>query len=623
MEPKPFKPSKFTIKVKLVTIISILVITGLSGVIFLATDFFKERYRARIQVNNLELVDILGQKVEQDLYNSSFEAQVMASILEQKLNQDVKNRFRDAFFKNNPNFVYMAIAGKNGNGIQINQEMINTRYISDNNINPEIFSKINNTYNREFTKSFLGVTVVQNASAGFMSPLLGMSIPHVSGNNGTILILYQDAIEFLKAFQSDTGINTTYMINDRGETLAHPDSKLVLSSANLAGVPIVTSLLESKTDNGQRRYQDEGGTFHLGSYKKLTLAGLGIVSSVPEDEAFRDVYEVQRRNLYILGIVLSISVIFTFFFSRTLSIPITKLAYATKQVESGNYVVDLVPTTRDEVGSLTNSFKSMANGLEERERIKSAFGKFVNEELAEQALKGELKLGGERKNCAIFFSDIRSFTAISEKLQPEEVVEFLNEYMTAMVDCVNKTQGVVDKYIGDAIMATWGSIKPLPNAAENAVNGALMMRKALINFNVGRGGDKKPIIKIGCGLNYGPVIAGQIGSEERLEYTVIGDAVNLASRVEALNKPMGTDVLITSDLLSEVEGVFHVQKMQSIKVKGKEEPQTIYAVLGRNDDPECPQTIEEMRELVGIVYDSKAQKKSGGEEEVKYEILED
>ena len=195
----------------------------------------------------------------------------------------------------------------------------------------------------------------------------------------------------------------------------------------------------------------------------------------------------------------------------------------------------------------------MGIGLEEREKMKDAFGKFVNKEVAEQVLRGELRLGGERKEAAILFSDIRSFTAISERLEPEEVVEFLNEYMTRMVNCVNNTNGVVDKFIGDAIMAIWGAPVSHGNDIENAVNAALMMRHELTIFNQSRGGPRKPVIKIGCGINDGPVLAGQIGSEDRMEYTVIGDAVNLASRIESLTKPFGVDILISQDAYERVK----------------------------------------------------------------------
>jgi adenylate cyclase len=230
--------------------------------------------------------------------------------------------------------------------------------------------------------------------------------------------------------------------------------------------------------------------------------------------------------------------------------------------------------------------------------------------------------GRERKTAAIFFSDIRSFTAISEKLQPEEVVEFLNEYMTRMVACVNDTHGNVDKFIGDAIMAVWGTPVSFGNDTENAINGALMMREALIDFNKGRGSEKKPIIKIGSGINTGPVIAGQIGSHDRMEYTVIGDAVNLASRIESLNKPFGTDILISEDAYKLVRDIFKVEPMQKIKVKGKTAPQQIYAVIGRKDDPKCPASLNAVREMLGIPVPDLS-RVDADEKEEKFEVIKD
>ncbi len=284
--------------------------------------------------------------------------------------------------------------------------------------------------------------------------------------------------------------------------------------------------------------------------------------------------------------------------------------------------MDIRRTGSDEVGDLTDSFVKMGIGLGERERIKDAFGKFVNKELADKVLRGDLKLGGELVTAPVFFSDIRDFTSISEKMEPEEVVEFLNEYMTKMVDCVNRTSGVVDKFIGDAIMAIWGTPVSTGNDTESAINCALMMRKTLLEHNEGRGSAKKPRIQIGCGINTGPVIAGQIGSHERMEYTVIGDTVNVASRIESLNKPFGTDILISQDSCKLVEGIFNTVAMQKIMIKGKSRPQQIYAVLGRKDDPGAPKTIAALRKLLGI----KAPSMKGfdpNQKEEKYEIIQD
>ena len=238
-------------------------------------------------------------------------------------------------------------------------------------------------------------------------------------------------------------------------------------------------------------------------------------------------------------------------------------------------------------------------------------------------------LGGETKETTIFFSDIRSFTAISEKLEPSEVVEFLNEYMTAMVECVNMTHGVVDKFIGDAIMAVWGAPTSAGSPKEDALNcirAALRMRAGLIAFNRGRGGDKKPIIRIGCGINSGPVVAGQIGSVKRMEYTVIGDAVNLASRTEALNKPMGTDILITEYTYNLVRDHVVVEEMPAVTVKGKEKPLRMFAVVNMPAEDgipgagaKGPQSLGQIRTVLGIPTPDFA-KVNLNEDEKKYKI---
>jgi adenylate cyclase len=209
------------------------------------------------------------------------------------------------------------------------------------------------------------------------------------------------------------------------------------------------------------------------------------------------------------------------------------------------------------------------------------------------------------------------------------VVEFLNEYMTRMVKCVNDTGGVVDKFIGDSLMGVWGA--PIsagsPGAdALNCVRAALMLRSALMEFNQGRGGAKKPVIKIGCGVNTGNVIAGQIGSSERMEYTVIGDSVNLASRTEALNKPLGTDILITENTYELVKEYLTVEEMPSVTVKGKEKPIRMYAVInmpGAEDIPghgaEGPASLAALRSMLGLTAPD-INKVDMDAEEAKYTI---
>jgi adenylate cyclase len=334
-------------------------------------------------------------------------------------------------------------------------------------------------------------------------------------------------------------------VDASGTLVADADQKLDLARPSLKNSPIVKASTTGVTETLQMQYADEKGQRYLGTYKRFFNGRLAVISTIKTDTALAGVYLVQRRNLLITIIFLCGGILLLFFFSRSLTTPITRLVQGTNKVAAGDYTVKMPLLSRDEIGTLSKAFNHMSAGLAEREKIKTVFGKFVNRDVAERAISGDIQLGGESLTAAIFFSDIRSFTAISENLTPHEVVEFLNDYMTRMVACVNTTHGIVDKFIGDAIMAVWGVPASHGNDTENAVNGALAMRQALKEFNTKRGGPGKPIIRSGAGINTGDVIAGQIGSEERMEYTCIGDAVNLASRIESLNKPFKTDILIS------------------------------------------------------------------------------
>lgn len=380
---------------------------------------------------------------------------------------------------------------------------------------------------------------------------------------------------------------------------------MILSETNMITSPIVQKMRASPLDNGQSRYLGLDGKWHLGSFRKLGIGGAGIIATVWEEKAFEEVYNIQRRNIYLMISALNFAIIFVFFFAKRISRPILNLVMASKRIESGNYHLELVPETRDEIGILTNSFQSMSRGLEEREKLKISFGKFVNEEIAELSMKGEIKIGGESKNCAILFADIRNFTSISEKLSPAEVVEFLNEYMSVMVSCVKNNHGYVDKFIGDAIMATWGTLSVTDNQPMDAVKASLDMREALKKYNKKRGSVKKPKLQFGIGINYGSVVSGQIGSQEKMEYTVIGDAVNIASRVESITKDLGLDIIVSEAIYINTKKDFNYIPLHNMQVKGKAKPIQVYALLGSKKDKNSAKDLTELREEIGYRKPSK------------------
>ncbi|UCE38559.1 MAG: adenylate/guanylate cyclase domain-containing protein [Thermoplasmata archaeon] len=220
-----------------------------------------------------------------------------------------------------------------------------------------------------------------------------------------------------------------------------------------------------------------------------------------------------------------------------------------------------------------------------RKWITSVFGKYVSPVVIDNLIKNpdRIKLGGEKRNITIFFSDIRGFTPISEKLDPEELVRLLNEYLTEMTSIIRRDRGLVDKYMGDAIMAFWGAPLDLPDHAEMACSSCLDMMDKLGELQKKWKKEGIPSFNIGIGLNSGDAIVGNMGSFDRFDYTALGDNVNLASRMEGLNKLYGTNIIITENTHKIVKDKFEFRKLDAVKVKGKKKPILIYELLSGKD----------------------------------------
>ena len=589
-----FKMSPLTIRVKLLSIISTIIVVSMSLMIYYATEEFGKTMELQVKENNLNLARVRGEQAQSKLKGVlQNTAQFLAS----------KNQESSGYFSANPEIFWVGRIRLNPQNrkMEVLRSFRNKTFLLQNNLTREDIERIHSLNQETYYPAVQGSTLVQNISPGFSLPLLAVAGP--ASYAGEIIILYIDGENFFKSFGKQANIGQLaqlYLVNGKGEVIAHPDIKLVLSRADMSKLPIVENLLSSRIDIGQKSYQDENEDGWVGSFYKLNFGGLGVIAASREDRIFEGVNQSRRKNLLVLIIVLNIALLVVYFFSRSLTLPIKHLVAAAHQIQEGQYNLSIKPRARDEVGLLTNAFVEMTQGLDEREKMKDAFGRFVNKEIAERVLKGDLRLGGEEKQCAVFFSDLRNFTQMSSQMTPQQVVEYLNEYFQEMVNCINLTNGIVDKFIGDAIMAHWGALYNHGNDTENAINAALMMRYMLVEFNKLSHKFNRPFTRFGCGINTGPVIAGQIGSTERFEFTVIGDAVNTASRIEALNKPLGTDILISGNSYKRVEQIFRCIRMPAVRVKGKDELLSVYGVIDRFDSPTPLQSLEEVRELVKI-----------------------
>jgi adenylate cyclase len=297
-----------------------------------------------------------------------------------------------------------------------------------------------------------------------------------------------------------------------------------------------------------------------------------------------DVKLIVRRNLlYALASLLAAAVLSVAFGSRLASVmsnALRRVSTALKRVEVLDYVHVEPVHTGDELESLAVGFNRMVDGLKERDKLRTTFGKYMTAAVMDHLMAGKVALGGESLTVTILFTDIRSFTTISEAMDPQQLVGLLNEYFTEMVGIVMQEDGVVDKYIGDAIMAVFGAPVPKASDAANAVRAAVRMRKALAHLNERLAARGIAPLHTGIGIHTGVVVAGNIGSESRMEYTVIGDAVNLASRLETSTKELGINVLVSEDTYALTKDVGRMRPVREITVKGRKRPVMTYELLG-------------------------------------------
>jgi adenylate cyclase len=249
---------------------------------------------------------------------------------------------------------------------------------------------------------------------------------------------------------------------------------------------------------------------------------------------------------------------------------------AAKKIQDGIYDINIPVISNDEVGKLCEGINSMAGGLKEKEFIKDTFGRIVDPRVRDFLLQGNVQLGGEMKELTILFSDIRSFTSASEKMKPDEVVVWLNRYFDKMSRCITDEKGLVNKYIGDAIMAIFGAPINQEDHADAAVRAAYRMIDELAELNREFSNDHLPPISIGIGIHTGQVLAGNIGSSDRMEYTVIGDAVNVASRLESLTKEYKQPVLMSESTSKALKHQYSMNCLNKVSIRGKEEPMDLY-----------------------------------------------
>jgi class 3 adenylate cyclase len=308
---------------------------------------------------------------------------------------------------------------------------------------------------------------------------------------------------------------------------------------------------------------------HLGSaYVGFSRAGIEAA-----------VAQAGRRATVITLVMLAAGVGGSIALASLLARPIGRLIHGTRAIASGDFTVALPVTSRDEIGELTHAFNDMARDLREKDMIKRAFSRYVAREVVDEILKHpeHVALTGERRDVTVLFCDIRGFTPTAESITAEDVVELLNAFYDLMIDATFKHDGTLDKFLGDGIMAVFGAPLYRPDHALMAARAALAMQDSIRELSEKRVAAGKPPLSVGIGLNAGEVIAGTVGTTERMEYTVIGDSVNLAARLESIAGP--GQILVPVQTYARLDGVVQGRPLGLFTLRGKEDEIEVWELV--------------------------------------------
>jgi adenylate cyclase len=393
--------------------------------------------------------------------------------------------------------------------------------------------------------------------------------------------------DFVRKIRDATGVELTYV------SFADPNRPRLLATTlpDAATPAVLRAALDSRRARESRLARPTTTIIDLPDDHYVTLTKfqemlaedyIALVLQRPLTPELASARELENAILLTSLAALAAATVFSLLLSRSLSKPVVALVGHTRRIARGDYSVCNTAYRADELGRLSEAFDQMARGLAERDQVRDLLDKNVSPEVAAQLMRDGAALGGEEREVTILFADLRGFTTLSEKLPAPELLALLNRYLDRMSGAIESHGGVIDKFIGDAIMALFGAPVTQGDAADRALAAALAMQRALVTLNAELAAEGRPPLGIGVGVNTARVVAGNIGSHRRLNYSVIGDGVNVAARLQSLTRTpeYATYAIASAATLAALRepGKFSPRPLGRVQVKGRTEPVEIFAL---------------------------------------------
>ena len=572
----------FRFQYKLTILIAFIILALLTGIFFVLQKRIEEDAIVNIKENLVETKSLVFRLMEDrqvrlwEIATGIAGAELVRVVLtDTTLDQITRDDIvEEEILPDYPQLSLLCIADINGTILAVNEE---SRTLTSLLLQQPVY--------RESLEGFSGSSFLLHDT--FVVQL--MALPVTIGEEEIIGILVvgvtwsQEDLERIKSLS-------------KADVIIFQGRKIFLSSTieHINGKPLPTTVFHDFLRNASERLGSSEPTItSLEKERFLYLTIFDEESDSPPyviakslDRQLAFVKEI-RRVMIEFGIIgILIGFLFAFIFALGVSHPIKRLQVAMVEVERGNLEHRVSIHSRDEFSQLGQSFNRMIEGLHEKERIRGVMNKVVSKEIADEILQSDLHLGGEEQIATILFSDIRGFTTFSEMLSPKELLDVLNAYFTRISSCIHEHHGNIDKYLGDAVMALFGVPVSRQHSAREAVFASLDMIDALKLFNQTLFSEFRKILHIGIGINTGKLVAGLMGASTRMEYTVLGDEVNLASRLEGLTKQYGVQIIISSSTYQALQAsvsadtvLMKFRELDTVQVKGKTTGVTIYQVL--------------------------------------------
>jgi len=375
-----------------------------------------------------------------------------------------------------------------------------------------------------------------------------------------------------------------FILSDDARILVHPEMSRVGTYLDHSREAMDVRFAELIRDPTLNSYQFIGERadqrWYMGFHRIEDTRGF-IALMLPAEEVLRPLNNLIREMSIIATALIFILLIVLLVMTRKITRPVYALTEAARKVVKEDEYQDAIDVpSKDELGQLTESFNVMMEGLRQRDFIRDTFGRYVTKEVVEELIDNPdgLRLGGENREVTIMFSDIRGFTPLSEHLGPEQVVDLLNRYLGDMADIVEKYGGTVSEFVGDAILAFFGAPVDHGDSPSRAVACAVEMQMAMVTINKDNVESGLSEVAMGIGINTGDVIVGNIGSERRAKYGVVGHAINLTARVES--STVGGQILISEATYEKVKDTVIIKQERKLRLKGVDEEVVLYDVAG-------------------------------------------